>query len=271
MCCRWEAWISLPFTERRSWLTTMTRTLARLFTVAVLFPVIAWGQAPATPTPSSSDMAKEIAALKAKLADWPQLEHYRAANTALPPVAAGEQRVIIYGASVAEYWGTRGPVFFEGKPYIDRGIGGQNSGQLLIRFRQDVIHLHPAAVVFLESTNDIAQKMTAEASADNWQSIAELAKANGIRMILTSITPSNHFPWSPELHPAETIRQRNAWLKDYAASHSLVYVDFFPVLANAEDGMKADLTVDGVHPNTQGYAAMAPLVQAGIDQALGEK
>jgi len=209
--------------------------------------------------------------MRANLADWPQLEHYRAANAALPPVTAGEQRVIIYGASVAEYWGTRGGAFFPGKPYLNRGIGGQNSGQLLVRFRQDVINLHPAAVVFLESTNDIAQNMTAEASTDNWQSIAELAKANGIRMILTSITPSNHFPWSPGLHPAETIGARNAWLKNYAASHSLVYVDFFPALANAEGGMKADLTVDGVHPNRQGYALMAPLVQAGIDQALGEK
>lgn len=142
---------------------------------------------------------------------------------------------------------------------------------MLVRFRQDVINLHPAAVVFLESTNDISQNMTPEASEDNYQSIAELAKANGIRMILTSITPSSHFPWSPEMHPAETIRARNAWLKDYAASHSLVYVDFFPVLANAEGGMKADLTVDGVHPNKQGYALMAPLVQASIDQELGQK
>jgi len=216
-------------------------------------------------------MAKEVAAMKAKLADWPQLEHYRAANAALPPVAADQQRVIIYGASVAEFWGTRGGPFFPGKPYLNRGIGGQNSGQMLIRFRQDVINLHPVAVVFLESTNDISQNMTPEATEDNWQSIAELAKANGIKMILTSITPSSHFPWSPAMHPAETIRARNAWLKDYAASHSLVYVDFFPVLANAESGMKADLTVDGVHPNKEGYAAMAPLVQAGIDQALGEK
>lgn len=249
----------------------VSRNLARLFTVAILFPVIAWGQTPATPPPSASSMAKEIAGMKARLADWPQLEHYRAANAALPPVAAGEKRVIIYGASVAEYWGTREPAFFQNKSYINRGIGGQTSGQMLIRFRQDVIDLHPAAVVFLESTNDVSQNMTAERSTNNWESIAELAKANGIQMILTSITPSNHFPWSPELHPAETIQARNAWLKDYAASHSLVYVDFFPVLANAESGMKADLTVDGVHPNKQGYELMAPLVEAAVHQALGEK
>jgi lysophospholipase L1-like esterase len=213
----------------------------------------------------------QIASMRAKLADWPQLEHYRAANAALVPVAAGEQRVIIYGASVAEFWGTRGGPFFPGKPYLNRGIGGQTSAQMLVRLRQDVINLHPAAVVFLESTNDVSQNMTPEASEDNYQSIAELAKANGIKIILTSITPSSHFPWNPAMHPAETIRERNAWLKNYAATHSLVYVDFYPALADAEGGMKADLTVDGVHPNKEGYAVMAPLVEAGVDQALGEK
>lgn len=248
-----------------------TRILAKLLSVAVLLPVVAWGQAPVAPAPSSADMAKEIATMRARLADWPQLEHYRAANAALPPVAAAQQRVIVYGASVAEYWATRGASFFSGKPYIDRGIGGQNSAQMLVRFRQDVINLHPAAVVFLEGTNDVSQNMTAEMSENNWQSIMELAKANGIPMILTSITPSSHFPWKPEMHPAETIRSLNAWLKDSAASHSLVYVDFYPVLANDEGGMKTDLTVDGVHPNTDGYAAMAPLVQAAIDQVLGKK
>jgi lysophospholipase L1-like esterase len=214
---------------------------------------------------------QQAATMRARLADWPQMEHYRAANAALQPVPAGEQRVVVYGASVAEYWGTRGGAFFPGKPYLNRGIGGQNSSQMLVRFRQDVINLHPAAVVFLESTNDISQKMEPEVVEDNWRSIAELAKANGIQMILTSITPSSHFPWSPEMHPAETIIARNAWLREYAASHSLIYVDFFPVLANAENGMKAELTVDGVHPNKQGYAVMAPLVQTAIDQALGAK
>lgn len=220
---------------------------------------------------ASKATPQQIAAMRARLADWPQLEHYRAANAALAPVPVGEQRVIIYGASVAEYWGTRGGPFFPGKPYLNRGIGGQNSGQLLVRFQQDVIHLHPAAVVFLESTNDISQKIEPQVSEDNWESIAELAKANGIKMILTSITPSSHFPWSPAMHPAETIQQRNVWLKDYADSHSLVYVDFYPVLADAEGGMKPDLTVDGVHPNKEGYALMAPLVEAAIHQALGEK
>lgn len=222
---------------------------------------------------AAAPTAKQIAAMQAKLADWPQLAHYRAANAALPPVAAGEQRVVFYGASVAEYWGTRGTPFFPGKPYVNRGIGGQTSAQMLVRFRQDVIDLHPAVVVILEGTNDISAKpepMTAKMSEDNWESMVELAKANGIRVVLTSITPSSDFPWNRGLHPAETIRERNAWLKQYAATHGLEYADFYPALANVEGGMKAELTVDGVHPNKQGYAAMAPPVQAAIDRALAK-
>jgi lysophospholipase L1-like esterase len=243
---------------------------ALLMACVSLISVGGWAQAAAPDTATQ----KQIAAMRAKLADWPQLGYYREANAALPAVIPGEQRVVFFGASVAEFWAQREPTFFVGKPYIDRGIGGQTSAQMLVRFRQDVIDLHPAAVVILEGTNDVAGNtgpMTPEMSEGNWRSMVELAKANGIRVVLTSITPSSDFPWHRGLHPAETIRARNAWLKDYAASHSVVYVDFYPPLANAEGGMKADLTVDGVHPNEKGYAAMAPLVQAGIDEALGAK
>lgn len=229
------------------------------------------GHAQAAPAVSSVTPA-QVANMQKKLADWPQLNYYRAANAALPAPAAGEQRVVIYGASVAEFWKSHGYPFFPGKPYVDRGIGGQTSAQMLVRFRQDVIDLHPVAVVILEGTNDVAGNtgpMTAKMSEDNWRSMIELAKANNIHVVLTSITPSTHFPWRPAMHPAEAIRQRNAWLKQYSASHGLVYVDFYPALANSEGGMKPDLTIDGVHPNQKGYAAMAPLVQAGIDQALG--
>jgi lysophospholipase L1-like esterase len=241
----------------------LLRTL--LLACVPLTAVVARAQAAEAVTP------KQVAGMQAKLADWPQLGYYREANAALPAAAAEQDRVVFFGASVAEFWGQRGGAFFPGKPYINRGIGGQTSAQMVVRFRQDVIDLHPVAVVFLESTNDISQEMEPEMSEDNWQSIAELAKANGIRMILTSITPSSHFPWNPGLHPAETIRTRNAWLKEYAASHSLSYVDFYPVLADAEGGMKAELTVDGVHPNKEGYAAMAPLVQAAINKTLAGK
>ena len=219
----------------------------------------------------STPTAEQVAQMQARLADWPQLGYYREANAGLAPVAAGEQRVVFFGASVAEFWGKRGDVFFPGKPYINRGIGGQTSAQMLVRFRQDVIDLHPAAVVILEGTNDIAGNtglMTPEMSENNWRSMAELAKANGIRVICTSITPSTDFPWHRGVHPAEKIRAANAWLKEYCTSHSLGYADFYPLLANAEGGMKTELTVDGVHPNAKGYAVMAPVVQSAIDEAL---
>jgi lysophospholipase L1-like esterase len=224
--------------------------------------------APATDTATP----KQIATMRAKLADWPQLGYYREANAALRPVAVGEDRVVFYGASVAEYWGKRGSTFFPGKPYINRGIGGQTSAQMLVRFRQDVIDLHPAAVVILEGTNDIAgDTMPPQMSENNWRSMAELAKANGIRVIFTSITPSSDFPWHRGLHPAGKIQALNTWLKEYCARHSLIYVDFYPSLVNAEGGMKEDLTVDGVHATPKGYTVMAPFVQAGIDQALRGK
>jgi lysophospholipase L1-like esterase len=242
-----------------------TRTLVLVCVSLVAVGDRAQVAAPATDTATP----KQIAAMRAKLADWPQLGYYREADAALPPAAAGEDRVVFYGASVAEYWGKRGSMFFPGKPYINRGIGGQTSAQMLVRFRQDVIDLRPAAIVILEGTNDISgNTMTSQMSENNWQSMAELAKANGIRVIFTSITPSSDFPWHRGLHPAGKIRALNAWLKEYCASHSLIYVDFYPSLVNAEGGMKGDLTVDGVHATPKGYAVMAPFVQAGIDQAL---
>lgn len=238
----------------------------------VLGVALGQAQSPASGSPSSAEMARQIATLQKKLNDWAQLGYYREANAALPAPAAGQDRVVILGASVAEFWATHSDVFFPGKPYIDRGIGGQTSDQMLVRFRQDVIDLHPAVVVILEGTNDISSgRLTPEMSENNWKSMVDLARANGIRVVLTSITPSSDFPWHRGMHPAGLIRASNAWLKSYSASHSLVYVDFYSVLVNAEGGMKTDLTVDGVHPTAKGYALMAPLVQAGIDEALGKK
>lgn len=248
--------------------------------VVMMLAMPLWGQvgeavSSGTDAPAGSvapaTTAGQIAQMQARLADWPQLGYYREANAGLAPAAKGEHRVVFFGASVAEFWGKRGDVFFPGKPYINRGIGGQTSAQMLVRFRQDVIDLHPAAVVILEGTNDIAENtglMTPEMSENNWRSMAELAKANGIRVICTSITPSTDFPWHRGVHPAEKIRAANAWLKEYCIRHSFGYADFYPMLANAEGGMKAELTVDGVHPNAKGYAAMAPVVQSAIDEAL---
>jgi len=174
---------------------------------SLLFAGGAWGQAAGAT--AAADSAAQIAAMEAKLADWPQLGRYRAANAALPPAAKGEDRVVFFGASMTEFWGKNGTKFFPGKPYVNRGISGQTTAQMVVRFRQDVINLHPKAVLILAGTNDVAGNtgsMTPEMTEDNWQSMADLAKANGIRVIFASITPSTDFPWRRGLHPAEKKR-----------------------------------------------------------------
>jgi lysophospholipase L1-like esterase len=214
-----------------------------------------------------------IAMMEARLADWPQLARYRAANAALAPAAEGEERVVFYGASMTEFWGEYGTKFFPGKPYLNRGISGQTTAQMVVRFRQDVIDLHPKAVVILAGTNDVAGNtgpMTPEMTEDNWQSMADLAKANGIRVIFASITPSTEFWWHKGLKPVEKIRTLNAWLKGYCESHGLTYLDYYSALADEEGGMKKEFTVDGVHASAKGYAVMAPLAQAAIDKALAK-
>jgi lysophospholipase L1-like esterase len=232
-----------------------------------------WGQSGAVQAPQPSAVAtqQQADALEKRLADWAQLSYYRDANAAVPRLAEGEQRVVFYGASIVQFWKTRG-AFFPRRPYIDRGISGQTTAQMLVRFRQDVIDLHPRAVVILGGTNDVAGnmgRMTPEMTEGNWQSMAELAKANGIAVIFATITPSTDFPWRRGLKPAEKIRALNAWLKDYCASHGVTYLDVYSVLTDEAGGMKEGLSLDGVHPNAKGYALMEPLTQAAIDRALG--
>ncbi|MEO8735158.1 MAG: SGNH/GDSL hydrolase family protein [Edaphobacter sp.] len=230
----------------------------------------------AAPAPDAA-IAKQIAGMEAKLADWPQLGRYRADNAALPPVAAGEQRVVFYGDSITDGWGRKAgteSTFFPGKPYVNRGISGQTTPQMVVRFRQDVIDLHPAAVVILAATNDIAGNtgpMTPEMTEDNFQSMADLAHANGIKVILASITPAFDYPWKRGMEPAPKIRALNAWLKDYCQQHSYTYLDYYTALTDAEGGMKPGTSSDGVHPTATGYAIMEPLAQAAIDQTLGAK
>src|SRR5580704_10050801 len=219
--------------------------------------------------------SEQIAAMEKKLADWPQLGRYKAENAALGPGKQDEQRVVFYGDSITDGWGRRPSTgeFFPGKPYVNRGITGQTTPQMVVRFRQDVINLHPAAVVILAGTNDVAGNtgpMTPEMTEDNFRSMVDLAKANGIRVILASITPAADYPWRKGLMPAPKIKALNDWLKGYCVTHSVTYLDYYSALAGADGGMKEGTSFDGVHPNAQGYAIMGPLAQAAIDKTLGK-
>ena len=220
--------------------------------------------------------AKQIAAMEAKLEDWPQLGRYRADNAALAPAREGAQRVVFYGDSITDSWGRSADTgeFFPGKPYVNRGISGQTTPQMVVRFRQDVIDLHPAAVVILAGTNDIAGNtgpMTPKMTEDNFRSMIDLAKANGIRVIVASILPAADYPWKTGLAPASKIKILNDWLKGYCVVHSVTYLDYYSSMVGQDGGMKPGISFDGVHPNAQGYAIMAPLAQAAIDKTLGGK
>jgi acyl-CoA thioesterase-1 len=210
--------------------------------------------------------------------DWPFLEKFRNADKLLPPPAQGETRVVFMGDSITEGWGMKGTAgapdrgeFFPGKPYINRGISGQTTPQMLVRFRQDVVLLKPKVVVILAGTNDIAEntgKETLEEIGNNVASMSDLARANGIRVVLCSVLPASDFHWHKGLEPVPKIKALNAWIKDYAAKNSFVYVDYYSGMANSEGGLKAELSPDGVHPNKAGYDLMAPLAEAGIAEAL---
>lgn len=228
-------------------------------------------QAPRTaPEPVTAPSADELRLQN----DWPYLARYREANARLAAPVAGENRVVFYGNSITEGWAPLFGTQFPGKPYVGRGISGQTTPQMLVRFRQDVIALQPKAVVILAGTNDIAGNTgpaTIAMIEDNIASMAELARANGIRAVLCSVLPVFDYPWKPGLHPAPTIVALNAWIRDYAASHGAVYVDYHSAMADERQGMRSVLSGDGVHPNEAGYRVMAPLVERGIAEALGTK
>lgn len=216
-------------------------------------------------TPSQTERMIE------KLHDWPALGRYRADNAKLAEPAKGEHRVVFYGDSITDFWRTRGS-FFPGKPYIDRGISGQTTPQMLVRFRQDVLALHPSVVVILAGINDIAGNTgpeTTESIEDNFRSMVALAKSGHIRVVLCSILPASSFPWHPGIDPRPRIAELNSWLRNFADQEHLIYLDYHSAMLNSDGGMREDLAQDKfVHPNAAGYHVMEALAEVAIRKAL---
>ncbi len=218
-------------------------------------------------------LALSISALPAALEgqDWANLARYRDANSALGAPAPNERRVVFMGNSITEGWAPRFAKQFPGKPYIGRGISGQTTPQMVLRFHQDVIDLKPAVVVILGGTNDIAGNTgpsTLEMIEANIAAMTEMAQANGIRVVLCSVLPVFDYPWKRGLEPAPKIVALNRWIAQYAAAKGAVYLDFHTPMSDARQGMKPGLASDGVHPNDAGYAIMADLVEPAIARAL---
>jgi len=222
-------------------------------------------------TGASVSEAERQRALQRK-EDWPMLAKYREADLKLASPAAGENRVVFMGDSITEGWKIEGPDgYFPGKPYFNRGISGQTTPQMVLRFRQDVIDLKPKVVVILGGTNDIAGNTgpeTVEEIEGYIASMTELATASNIKVVLCSITPAFDYPWKPGMEPAPKILAVNQWMKALAAEKGFIYVDYHAAMKDARDGLPPTLSHDGVHPTAAGYAVMAPLVQAGIDKAV---
>lgn len=206
--------------------------------------------------------------------DWANLNRYREQNEKLGLPKPDERRVVFMGNSITDGWINNFPEYFSENGYVDRGISGQTTPQMLVRFRADVINLKPEVVTILAGTNDIAGNTgpsTLEMIADNIFSMAELARANGIKVILSSILPVYDYPWKPGLQPAEKIIKLNAMIKEYADKHKMVYLDYFSSFADERNGMKAEYSKDGVHPNKEGYKVMMELCSEAIKKAMKQK
>lgn len=248
----------------------MTRSYAVVASLGLLLSV--------APRLSQAQTTQKPAATPARMSDEERfhsdganLARYRADNAALGAPAAGTKRVVFMGNSITEGWAPRFASMFPGKPYVGRGISGQTTPQMLVRFRQDVIGLKPAVVVILAGTNDIAGNTgpsTLEMIEDNLASMTEVAQANGIKVVLSSVLPVFDYPWKPGLQPAPKIVALNAWIKRYAASRGAVYLDYHSAMADERHGMRAGLADDGVHPNEAGYRIMATLAEQAIAAAL---
>lgn len=200
--------------------------------------------------------------------DWANLNRFKQKNTELMSSTATDGRIVFMGNSITEGWLSIRPEFFDNKPYINRGIGGQTTPQMLLRFRQDVIDLQPKAVVLLAGINDIAGNTgpaTIEMIFDNIKSMIELARSSNIKVLLCSVLPAFDFPWRPGLQPAGKVIELNALLKSFANEHEdIAYVDYFVAMADQSNGLKKELGSDSVHPNKAGYLIMEPILEEKI-------
>lgn len=226
----------------------------------------AFAQAPTpTPAPTKERQPWEM--------EWAYLSKYRDADEKLGAPDPGEKRVVFLGDSITEHWGTIDPVFFGRTGFVGRGIGGQTTSQLLVRFRQDVIGLKPAVVVILGGTNDIAQNggvTTLGAIEDNLHSMVDLARLNGMRVVLASVLPAIDYPWRKGLEPADKITALNRWIEAFCRANHLVYLDYYSAVVDDKRAMKPGLSSDGVHPTAAGYSVMEPLAEDAVRAALAE-
>jgi lysophospholipase L1-like esterase len=255
---------------------------AALCLVAIELPVTA--QAQAAPSPVNDDPAAQAvislehwreSRIPTFMNDFGELNRYRTANAELKTVAPVENRVVFFGDSITDAW--KLDTYFAGKGYINRGIGGQTTPQMLIRFRQDVIDLSPKVVVILAGTNDIAGNtgpMTVDEIEANYASLAELARAHSIRVVFSSVTPiHNYAPQRQTMflqRSPEKILELNRWLHTYCEQNKLVYLDYYSAMVDGRGMMKENLADDGLHPNDAGYRVMAPLAEAAITKALAQ-
>jgi len=261
----------------------MRRKLFFVGVVLLLSGVTTFGQAPATaPANECGEIKTRLERAETRLNDWPALARYREDNMKIAPPSKNEQRVVFMGDSITDSWDSPSMGgFFPGKPYVNRGISGQTTPQMLIRFRRDVIELKPKVVVILAGTNDIAGNTgptSLEAIEDNLSSMADLATAHGIRVVLASLLPVSDYEVrdgkpinQTTRRPPPQILALNNWIKEYANARHHVYLDYFSAMVDSKGFLKDELSNDGLHPNPQGYVVMAPLAEAAIAASLKQK
>jgi lysophospholipase L1-like esterase len=199
--------------------------------------------------------------------DFADLCHYKSDNAAL--LKGAHPIAVFMGDSITEAWGVGDASLFT-RGTVDRGISGQTSPQMLARFYQDVVALHPKAVHIMAGTNDVAGNTgpsSPDAFKNNIRAMVDLASANHIHIVLASIPPAERFTWRPDIQPVEQIRQLNAWLREFAEQRKLIYADYYSTLMTPSGAFRPELSNDGVHPNSDGYAAMRPIADVALAKA----